>query len=73
MHAWDDFHQVGVEQGSAAGMAGRNRAVAAAFAQQFGAVTNAHHCVILFGANHFTGDNGFEALLPGLKWADLSR
>ena len=73
IHQWDDWFHHNTGSGSAEGIANRNRDVAASFLGQFGAVTGAHHCVILFGANHFPGATGFEILLPGLKWADLSR
>jgi hypothetical protein len=73
IHQWDDWFQPGVYQGSDLAVANRNQRVAADFLNHFNnAVTNAHHCVILFGANHFPGGHGFETLLPGLTWADLS-
>lgn len=72
VHQWDDWFKYGIEPGSPKGMKNRNRRVAASFRQHFGQqATDAHHCVVLFGARHFDGPAGFEMLLPGLKWADL--
>lgn len=70
---WDDWHESGVHPASEDGMNGRNQGVAESFRAHFGGAMDAHHCVILFGAKHFRGAFGFEALLPGLKWADLSK
>lgn len=72
VHQWDDWFKCGVHPGSADGVANRNRLVAEKFLAHFTAVSDAHHCVMLFGANHFGDAHGFENLLPGLKWADLA-
>lgn len=71
IHKWDDWHEFGTHPASERGMENRNRLIAESFGKQFGKVTDAHHCVILFGAKHFPAPGGFEALLPGLKWANL--